>query len=309
MNITFLGTGGAWGVPEINCDCLICREMREREEKRERTALLISNKTNLLLDCGPDIRAQLLRNGVDRIDGVLISHEHGDHYMGLDELFPYKRNVPRDAFRPIPVHLTAESWEVIGPRFAYLEQMEVIEINKIKPGKWFQQGEFDVLPFRTEHGDFAKGSVGFAVRSKDQFENEIRLVYTSDFMDIPEIHPELINPDYLIIQSFWLNEPISNRPHHMSFQRAIHFIDLLKPKKETFLIHIGDADMVKGDSANTNAKKHPPKDPLRPPSGGEPYPIPLNQEQWQKTAKRIMSDFGLPYRVTVTYDDLCVYLS
>jgi phosphoribosyl 1,2-cyclic phosphate phosphodiesterase len=50
MNITFLGTGGAWGVPEINCDCLICREMREREEKRERTALLISNKTNLLLD-------------------------------------------------------------------------------------------------------------------------------------------------------------------------------------------------------------------------------------------------------------------
>lgn len=308
MNITFLGTGGAWGVPEINCKCLICSEMRKREEKRERSALLISNKTNLLLDCGPDIRAQLMRNRIDRIDGVLISHEHGDHYMGLDELFVYKRNVSRDSFRPIPVHLTAESWEIIGPRFAYLEQMEVIEIKKVKPGKWFQQGEFVVLPFKTEHGNFAKGSVGFGVRTKDQFENEIRLVYTFDFMDIPEVPPELINPDYLIIQSFWLNEPITNRPHHMSFQRAIHFIDLLKPKKETFLIHIGDADMVKGDSANNNTKKHPPKDPLRPPSGGGPYPIPLNQEQWQKTVKRIMSDFGLPYKVKVAYDDLSVCL-
>ena len=260
------------------------------------------------MDCGPDIRAQLLRNRVEKIDGVLISHEHGDHYMGLDEIFAYKRNAPRDSFHPIPVYVTAESWEVIGPRFAYLEQMGVIESNKVKPGNWFHQGEFDVLPFKTEHGDFAKGSVGFLVRSKDLLEKEIRLVYTSDFMDIPDLPPELIRPDYLIIQSFWLNEPINNRPHHMSLQRAIHFVDLLKPQKETFLIHIGDADMVKGDPANINAKKYPPKDPLKPPSGGEPYSIPLNQEQWQKTAKAIMSDFGLPYKVTVAYDDLRVSL-
>ena len=70
MDIIFLGTGGAWGVPEVNCECLICREMRRIGEKRERTALPLSNETNLLIDCGPDIRSQLSRNRVDRIDGV-----------------------------------------------------------------------------------------------------------------------------------------------------------------------------------------------------------------------------------------------
>ncbi len=304
MDIIFLGTGGAWGVPELNCDCLICKEMRKNNEKRERTALLFSNKTSLLIDCGPDIRSQLSRNGLKAIDAVLISHEHGDHYMGMDELFAYKRNVARDLFRPIPVYLTSKSWEIIRLRFEYLEQMGVIKTNIMEPNKWFKQGEFDIFPFKTEHGDFAKGSVGFAIKTKNRIGKEISLVYTSDFMDIPEPTPEIVHPDYLIIQSFWLNEPVNNVPHHMSFQRAIPFIDRLKPKKETYLVHMGDADMVPNDPANNNAKKYEPKDPLRPPTGGEPYPIPLDQEQWQNTVNQIMSDQGLPYNVIVAYDDL-----
>lgn len=306
MDILFLGTGGAWGVPEVNCECLICREMRKRGEKRERTAILLSSETNLLIDCGPDTRCQLLRNRVDRIDGVLISHAHGDHYMGMDELFAYKRNSPKDTWRPVPVYLTPETWDVVSPRFAYLEQMDVIRSNLIEPGKWFTHEGFEVFPFRTEHGVFAKGSVGFSIRSKDRQGREKSLVYTSDFMDLPEIFSELVNPDYLIIQSFWLNEPLNNRPHHMSFQRAIHFIELLKPGKGTFLVHIGEADMVPGDPANGNLKKYEPKDPLRPHSGGDPYPIPLNQEQWQQTVDRIVLDRGLPYKVTVAYDDMRV---
>ena len=308
MDITFLGTGAAWGVPEIDCDCRICREMRRKGERRERTALLLSDKTNLLIDCGPDIHSQLSRHEVGRIDGVLISHEHGDHFIGLDELFAYKRNSPRNTSEPIPVYLTAESWDVIGPRFAYLEQMEVIQAREIGPGKWFKLEEFDVFPFRTEHGSFAKGSVGFVLKFRDQSGREIRLVYTSDFMDIPEIHPELIHPDYLVIQSFWLNEPIHNGPHHMSFQRAIPFIERLGPKKETFLVHMGDSDMVAGDPVNINTKKCAPKDPLRPPSGGDPYPIPLNQADWQQIVGTIISDRGLPYKVTVAHDNLCIQL-
>lgn len=305
-DITFLGTGGAWGVPELNCDCLICREIRRQGEKRERTALLFSNKTTILIDCGPDIRSQLSRHGVKKIDAVLISHEHGDHYVGLDDLFAYKRNCPKDAYCPIPVYVTSKSWEVIGRSFAYLEQMDVIKTHKTEPNKWFVQGDFKVFPFKTNHGLFAKGSVGFAVKCKNKLGQDVRLVYTSDFIDLPEVPPELICPDYLIIQSFWLNEPVNNRPHHMSFQRAMHFIGLLKPKVETFLVHIGDADMVAGDPANSMAKKYEPKDPLRPLAGGDPYPVPLNQVQWQETVNQVMSDRGLSYKVTVAYDGLSI---
>jgi phosphoribosyl 1,2-cyclic phosphate phosphodiesterase len=97
MHLTFLETGGAWGLPELNCDCFICRQMRRKNETRQRTALLLQGAENLLVDCGPDIAAQLSRHSVPRPDAVLITHEHGDHYIGLDELFSYKITVARDA--------------------------------------------------------------------------------------------------------------------------------------------------------------------------------------------------------------------
>lgn len=306
MDLVFLGTGGAWGVPELNCDCLICREMRRKGEKRDRTSLLLRDETTLLVDCGPDARAQLTRNAINTIDAVLITHEHSDHYIGLDELFAYKRNRPRGSFQPIPVFLTSKTHEVIRKRFDYLEDLEVTRPCTIEPGRWLEVNEFEVLPFDTYHGPFAQGSAGFLVKARGVSGEAVRIVYTSDFSDIPNPPADLFEPDYLVIQSFWLNEPVHNRPHHMSFQRAIPFIERLRPKKETFLVHIGDADRVADDPANTLLKKYEPKDPMRPPSGGNPYPIPLNQAQWQETVNRILSDRRIPYPVTVAYDDLCI---
>jgi phosphoribosyl 1,2-cyclic phosphate phosphodiesterase len=304
MDLVFLGTGGAWGLPEVKCQCLICRELRLRGEKRDRTSLLLSGESTLLVDCGPDARAQLERNHVENIDGVLITHEHGDHFIGLDEFFSYKRNSPRDKYRSIPVYLTEDSWKMIRPRFEYLSDLEVLRFNMIEPGKWFSCKEFSIMAFSTEHGAFAKGSVGYLIRFKGANGHEKSVLYTSDFMDIPHVPEEILNPDYLVIQAFWLNEPESNRPHHMSFQRSLKFIELLKPVEETFLVHMGDADMVPGDPENSVAKKYKPLDPMRPPSGGDPYPIPLNQQQWQDTVTQIFSDLGMDRKVTVAYDDL-----
>ena len=309
MNITFLGTGSAWGVPEINCNCAICRGMRAKRERRDRTSILLAEgNANLLIDCGPDARAQLSRNKVEKIDAVLISHEHNDHYIGLDELFVYKRVLPKDAFSPIPVYLTPETRGVVAARFAYLEDMGVIRFVEIEPGKWFEQGPFRVFPFKTDHGDFAKGSVGFVIEGRDHSDAEIRLLYTSDFAEIPYLSPEMVGCDYVVMQSFWLNEPVYNRPRHMSFQRAIGYIEKLKPKKETFLVHMGDADRVNGDPANHMIKKYAPKDPIKPPQAKDPYPIPLNQAQWQKTVDQILSDHKISYAVTVAQDDLNVLL-
>ncbi|MFC1824439.1 MBL fold metallo-hydrolase [Thermodesulfobacteriota bacterium] len=309
MKLTFLGTGGAWRVPELNCDCLICREMRRRKESRQRTAFLLSQRSNLLIDCGPDIASQLARHPVGSLDGVLITHEHGDHYMGLDEIFSYKRACPRDEFRPVPVYLTSGSWRVISDRFRYLEEMGVITVHYVEKKKALDLGDFRVTPFKTNHGSFAAGSVGYIIEAEGHDDGSVtRLVYTSDFVDIPESVPELLKPDYLIIQSFWLNEPIVNRPNHMSFQRALGFIESWQPKEETFLVHIGDGDLIPGDPANRMLKKTKPADPLRPLAGGEPYSVPKNQTEWQQVVDEIISDRGMPYKVTVAYDGLEVMI-
>lgn len=306
MKLIFLGTGAAWSLPELNCDCMVCREMRRKKEKRTRPAFLLTGEGNILLDCGPDIASQLTTHGVDGLDGILITHEHGDHYMGLDELFSYKRAAPRGAFQPIPVYLTKKSWEVIGIRFGYLVDMGVIEIHEVEPNQSYTLKGVEFFPFKTNHGSFAAGSVGYIIKTRDRQSKEIRVVYTSDFWDLPESPQDLFHPDFLIIQSFWLHEPAKNVPKHMSFQRALEFLRSWQPEKETFLVHIGDGDVVPGDRANGMLKKNKPADPLRPPTGGDPYTPPINQEQWQNVVDQIKSDFGLPCKITVARDDLVV---
>jgi phosphoribosyl 1,2-cyclic phosphate phosphodiesterase len=148
--------------------------------------------------------------------------------------------------------------------------------------------------------------VGFIIKTRSGDGKEIRLVYTSDFVDLPELPRDLFQPDYLIIQSFWFHEPVKNTPQHMSFQRALEFIKLWQPKKETFLVHIGDGDVIPGDPANSMLKKNEPANPLRSPVDGYPYPVPINQEEWQKTVNQIISDFHLPFKITVPRDNLIV---
>jgi phosphoribosyl 1,2-cyclic phosphate phosphodiesterase len=306
MKLIFLGTGPAWGLPELNCNCKICLELRRKEEKRTRPAFLLKGEGNILIDCGPDIASQLTTHSIEALDAVLITHEHGDHYMGLDELYSYKRSTTRGAFQPIPVYLTKKSWEVVGIRFRYLIDMGVIEIHEVEPKKSFNLKGFECTPFKTNHGSFAAGSIGYIIKTSDRHGKETRLVYTSDFWDLPESPQDLFHPEYLVIQSFWLNEPEKNTPQHMSFQRALKFLKDLQPGKETFLVHIGDGDVIPGDPANGMLKKNKPADPLRPPAGGDPYHPALNQEQWQKVVDQIKFDFDLPYKIRVAHDDLAV---
>jgi len=306
VKLTFLGTGGTWGLPELNCECMICRDMRQRREKRERTALLLEGRSSLLIDCGPDIAAQLSRHSVRRLDGVLITHEHGDHYIGLDELFSYKRSAPRGEFTPIPAYMTPETWETVRMRFGYLEQMQVIKVHEVTPKRFSPVAGFDVFPFRTDHGAFARGSVGYLIKNRSG--TPFRLVYTSDFMNLPDIPEEIVQPEVLILQCSRLNEPVKNSPQLMSFQRAMEFMKLLKPTREIFLVHIGDGDQVPGDPANTMTKKREPADPLTPPGSSHPYPIPKNQDEWQSVVNRILSDYNLNFKCTVAYDGLTINL-
>ncbi len=304
MELTFLGTGAAWGVPEVACDCIICKTMRLKQEKRTRTSLLLQGESTLLIDCGPDAREQLQRHGVSHIDGVFITHEHNDHYIGLDELFVYLRNRPEGTFDPIPVFLTEAACRIVRQRFAYLEDLKVVRFELVHPGTWFRINEFEGLPFQTDHGAFAKGAAGLLVKGPGNAGKKVRIVYTSDFKEIPNMPQELAGPDHLVIQSFWLNEPVRNRPSHMSFQRALSFIEAIQPQNGVYLVHIGDADCIPGDPANVYKKKYEPADPLKSPLTGEPYPIPLNQNQWQETVNQIVSDRKLPHQVTVAWDGL-----
>lgn len=304
MDITFLGTGAAWGLPEIGCKCMVCETMRKLGEERTRTCLLVEARETLLLDCGPDIRRQLSGRLTSPPQAVLLTHSHGDHCLGLDELVAFRRVAPRDAWRPIPVYATAETWERVEAVFGYLLK-DLLEKRLAIPGEPLDGLETRVVPFATEHGPVAKGSVGYLLEEKGELGEFTRILYTSDFMGL-KTKPAWEGPLHAaVLQSHWLHEPEVNRPHHMSFQRALNFIMEWNPS-EVYLVHFSDEYQVEGDPFPKGLKAVKPLKPILDSSSGLPHPQPLCHADWQNLVERICMDMGIPQRPVVTRDGLKV---
>lgn len=303
MEILFLGTGAAWSLPEHSCRCAACVKMSELGEERSRTSFVYRGSQTVLVDCGPDIRSQMRQSGLEQPDFVLITHEHGDHYLGLDDLLAFRRSMPKDAWIPIPVYATEKTWDAIEVRFGYLIG-SLIEKRVATPGVPLDAVKLRITPFKTFHGPTAAGSVGYVLEELSGV--EFKLVYTSDFMRLDEEPACLQEPDVLIIQSHWLNEPEINRPHHMSLQKAIDYIERWRPKRATYLVHISDGDQIPGDPCNGFLKKDAPARRMAHPASGEPYPVPRCHQEWQSVVDSIRNDHSLPSPIVVAYDGLKV---
>ncbi len=302
MEILFLGTGAAWAVPEHSCGCAICSRMLAEGEERTRTSFLVRGSESILVDCGPDWRIQMRTHQLERPDVILITHEHGDHFLGLDDLLAFRRSLPADSWRPIPVYATEQSWKAIEIRFGYLLG-SLIEKRYAVPGVQLEGLKTRVTPFKTYHGPTAAGSVGYVL--EDQLSGQdFKIIYTSDFSRLEAEPRILMEPDVLIIQSHWLNEPRENRPNHMSFQRAMDYIRKWRPRRETCLVHISDADQVPGDPCNTFLKKVQPLAPLEEPGSGLRYAIPTCRAEWEHVIDKICRDHDVPGPVVPAYDGM-----
>lgn len=102
MEITLLGTGDAVGTPHIGCSCMQCRYAEEHDIERLRTSVLIAHDNHtVLIDSTPDLRRQLLNSGSPKIDAVIWTHGHYDHFMGYGEFYRVQRIPPVYAAPPV----------------------------------------------------------------------------------------------------------------------------------------------------------------------------------------------------------------
>ena len=84
--LTFLGTGTSQGVPIIGCQCPVCRSADPLDKRLRSSALVQSDGLKIIIDAGPDFRAQMLAHDVRHVDGILLTHHHKDHTGGLDDV-------------------------------------------------------------------------------------------------------------------------------------------------------------------------------------------------------------------------------
>ena len=86
MRLIMLGTGTSHGIPVIACRCRVCRSDDPRDKRTRASAAIQADGVTLLLDTATEMRLQVLRSGIERVDAVLYTHFHADHVSGLDDL-------------------------------------------------------------------------------------------------------------------------------------------------------------------------------------------------------------------------------
>lgn len=115
LRLTFLGTGTSQGVPMIGCQCEVCTSADPRDKRLRTSAMIEDEHTRIVIDSGPDFRYQMLRAGVRDIDAILLTHQHTDHIMGLDDVRAFNYFCRKS----IPVWAIEDVQSVVRKNFDY----------------------------------------------------------------------------------------------------------------------------------------------------------------------------------------------
>lgn len=115
MKVRILGCGTSTGVPKIGSGWGECDPNEPRNRRLRSSILIESGSERLLVDCGPDLRQQMLDADVGRVDGVLVTHDHADHVHGIDDLRPLAQALKK----PIPIYARPHVVEQVRQRFVY----------------------------------------------------------------------------------------------------------------------------------------------------------------------------------------------
>ena len=195
------------------------------KDKRLRVSVLVQYKdANIVIDCGPDFRQQMLSNPVDRLDAILFTHEHSDHTAGLDDIRPY-------FFRQgdIPVYAHPRVLQSLRKRFDYIFATEdkypgAPSVREVEIGnKPFKVGDISVVPINVMHNrvqvfGFRIGNFAYITDAKTIADEEVK---------------KLKGLDVLVINA------LREEPHHSHFSLhdALEFIQEVRPKR-SYLTHI-----------------------------------------------------------------------
>lgn len=225
MKIHFLGTGTSTGIPQIGCACAACTSTDPCDKRlRASATVTLDNGTNLLIDCGPDFRQQILGAGAPPLDALLITHSHYDHVGGIDDLRPYCKDG-----RHFPTYCRGDVAEDLRQRnpWSFARHLypgvPTFAIHEIEAGKPFSVNGNEILPVDITHGKLP--ILGYRIG---------RLAYVTDCSAMPEATIEALRGvDTLVINAL-RHEP---HPSHLSLREALELIGRIGPRR-TLLTHM-----------------------------------------------------------------------
>jgi phosphoribosyl 1,2-cyclic phosphate phosphodiesterase len=223
--VTFLGTGTSTGVPVVGCRCAVCVSGDPRNKRLRQSVKIEMDGKVFLIDTTPDLRLQLLRDPIPRLDFILYTHSHADHLMGLDDVRPFNFR-QRESIHAFASPATAKA---VRRAFSYIwsdSQMgggkPQIELHEVD-GPFTHEG-IEIIPIPVQHGDWT--ILGYRIGS---------FAYITDTNGIPDGSLALLqNLDTLVLDGL---RPSPPHPTHFTIGEAVAAAQRIAPRM-TWLIHL-----------------------------------------------------------------------
>jgi phosphoribosyl 1,2-cyclic phosphate phosphodiesterase len=192
-----------------------------------------SDRTSVLVDASPDLRAQLLDAQVTRLDALLFTHAHGDHCHGIDDL----RSLVYAQRGPIDAYMDATTRGELTQRFAYAFTSSQAPESFYRPlladhevDGPFDVGEIPVVPFVQGHGP--ETTLGYRLGP---------VAYSTDLVSLDEAAFAILSGVPL-----WIVDCLRFEPHptHTHFDQTLEWIARVKPGRAvlTHMNHTLDYD-------------------------------------------------------------------
>lgn len=229
MKITILGTGTSTGVPQIGCKCPTCTSTDPHDKRLRCSTLIEVDGKNILIDCGPDFRAQMLGIDFKPLHAVLITHEHYDHVGGLDDLRPYCVFGDVDVYaEPFCAdHLEERIPYCFTPKEKRYPGVPAINLHRIEPYVPItldgDTAHIHIIPIRVMHGRLP--IVGFRIHN---------FAYITDMSSIPDESVETLKGIDTLVVNALRHEP---HPSHQTIEDAVEFVRKLGSPR-SYLIHM-----------------------------------------------------------------------
>ena len=225
MTVTFLGTGTSTGVPVVGCHCAVCSSDDPRNTRLRQSVKIVMNGKVFIIDTTPDLRLQLLRDPIPRLDFILFTHSHSDHLMGLDDIRPFN-------FRqrePIAAYANPMTAKAVRRAFSYIWNDTQIGGGKPQLDLHEVAGPFGhdgvhIVPIPVLHGEWT--ILGFRIGS---------FAYITDTNGIPDDSMRLLQGiEVLAIDGLRVSP---RHPTHFTIGEAIEAAQKIGAK-DTWLIHL-----------------------------------------------------------------------
>lgn len=222
MKVYFLGTGTSQGIPVIGSDHEVCKSSNPKDKRLRVSVWVHTEKTSLIVDCGPDFRQQMLTSQCSRVDAILFTHEHADHTSGIDDIRPFNFKQGK-----IPIYAHTRVIENLKRRFDYVFEdenrypgapsVQPIEVVTNEP---FSIGDIEIVPINAYHANLQV----FGYKMNDfAYLTDVKTIASEEIEKIKGVKVLVINA-------------LREDPHHSHFnlQDALDFVTLVQPQKAYF---------------------------------------------------------------------------